>query len=967
MNKLTAYTQTGVPIQEIDLDEEVTAPLIYKIADIRSVGMKGGAFSKTIKLPFTPNNHLFFGGLYDVNVDYTVYNTNLKTWVRLVVTDEETMNGYMKLNKIVVDDTNEGHYEIVIYDTTVDFWSNIEGKFVFELASLDDLSHFWSSSNIKQSWTTDWDQMGVFYPVLQNSVTQGNVGGGIVIPRTYTERLYPALFHKRLLDMIITEQGYTWSGTLKTNEVYEREIIPYTGDHPNVTLSESEERKFKAGFNADQVGYNSYHPALVNAGYIRDTNRTDWNYLGTQVFPNESGGVYGFNDNFSVWSSPLYTAPSPGKYAYNLKLTLQAQLEYYKSGNPNTNLDYSVNFMVYAEIDTGTGTITSSGIPLSGFDWWFANNLANTSSTFVTQVKTDSLVFPASSAGLGSYASGDYFVLASNWTVRFYIGYSSQGLRKAQSGQPPYYSGNLNANKEFRIESFGFKPLAGTFVECHDALMSYGEDSYIPFKAWINKAMKQKDIFSDLIARYNAHIYMNPDKANDIVIDTGETFYDPAPEDTEDWSEKKEHDIPDQIVHMAELQSERLLLTYKESSDVYSTSYKGNVGEIYGQHEHRFDNAFVKGVNRVETPFTETPIVEIGEMYYPAVEASTKDGAMRVLYAPKGGLQMKTWNSLRYFSLIGASSVETLGVGGSFYPYAGHYQNPNAINDTTIYGSTTDNDINFGSLAYLFPQSLLGVTSLPVHTLERRYWGGRIDQMNRGKMLTASFDLTSFDVNKIRRKPYMRIWVNNAYWQVNKISFEGNDNLKKLSEVELVSINNLRHIKGRIIKPVKPTLGSWGGVGGTISSSTNSVGLGSINYDIKGTHNVIGSNSDGVYIHGDENTVGSNQRNIEIKNSSRVKVYASNVTVIGTNDITIRVNDATVINGVIYLGDKSAPLFNVVDGGTDEVRSLNSRFKINLIDSGENRIFNTFSDSPVATIDTDNGLNDDIKTIDSRL
>jgi len=956
MNKLTAYTQDGQPIQELELGENVTAPLIYKIADIKKVGVKGGAFSKTIKLPATPNNNKFFGGLYDVNVDYTVYNTNLKTWVRLVVSDEEVMNGYMKLNKITVDDMDDAVYEIIIYDTSVDFWSNIEGKYVFELGNIDDLSHVWSSPIVADSWDTDWDQLGFFYPLMLNSVT--TTGGTF---RTYTERLYPAAFHKRLLDMVIADQGYTWSGTLKDNPIYEREIIPYTGDHPNVTLAEAEKRKFKAGWNAHQVGWSDFAPPIVNSGYIRNTNRTDWNYLGGAEFPNEAGGSFGFNDNFNLWASPIYTAPDAGEYSFGLNLKLQAELGYFKSGNPTSNLEYDVNFMVYAEIDTGGGTFTSGGTPLTGFDWWFDNSAPDTPLTLVTQNQTDNLIFPASSVGsLGGNTNGDFFVLQAGWTVRFYIGYSSQGLRRSQSGFPPYYTGNQDATKKFRIQTFHFKMLAGSFAEVNNALSAYGEDFLVPYVAWINKKMKQKDLFSDILARYNVHIYMNPDKMLDIVIDTGETFYDPDPADTDDWSDLKESDDKDEIKHMAELQNERLLLTYKESGDDYSKSYKTNTGEIYGQHEHRFDNAFVKGVKKIETPFSETPIVEVTEMYFPAVEAKEKDGAMRVLYAPKGGIELKDWNSIKFFALLGSNSVEFLGANARNYPYAGHFQNPNAINDTTVYNIADDNDLNFGSCAYLFPASLSGVSSLPVHTLEDRYWNNRIDQMNRGKMLTNKFDLTSRHINLIRRKPYTRIWTNNAYWQVNKINFEGNDNLRKLSRVELVSIENLRHIGGRIIKPTRPTILDHGGIRGFSSSTTNVNGRGSVNYNVRGFHNTIGSNTDGITITGNENTIKGGSKNVEIVNSHRVTVDGSNVTVIDTSDIRVTSSDVTIIRGVLYDGDRVTPLFNLVDGGEDTVRPSRSKFKINLIESGEDRNLNRFSDSSIEVIDSDTGQNEKI-------
>ena len=961
MNKLTVYSSTGQAIQELDIGEE-TAPFTYKLADIRNPSVKGGAFSKTVKLPGTDNNNQFFGGLYDVNTDYTTFNPNLKTWVRWVSADEEVLAGFMKLNKVYVDDLDDVWYDVVIFDTTVEFWSVIEGKYVFELDNIDELSHVWSGPNIKSSWTTDWNLLGYFYPVLMNSCTWGLGTGGNRYPYTFTERLYPAAFHKRLLEMVIRNQGYTWSGTLKDNEIYEREIIPYTGDHPNITLDDSAARKFKAGWNSDQVGFSQFHggPGTNNAGYIRNTNRADWNFIGAASFPDEAGS-YGFNDNNNVWASPIYTAPTNGQYAFNLNLALKAQLQYYKQGNPSNSQDYGVNFMVYAEINTGLGTYMSNGVSLSSFAWYFPKAGPDTSSTYLQQNSSTTLVFPASSV-LSSYTNGSYFVLQSGWTVRFYVGYSSQGLRKATNGNPPYYSGNLNANKEIRIKSFEFKMLSGSFAEVNDSLSSYGEGNFVPYLAFINKKMKQKDLFSDIIARYNAHIYMNPDKENDIVIDTGETFYDPAPEDTEDWSALKENDEHDQIEHMAELQNERFLLTYQQSGDDFSKSYAGATGEIYGQFEHRFTNSFVKGVLKVETPFVETPIIQQYGCYFPAVESQEKDGAMRVLYAPKGGVKMLD-TAYGSFTLLGAGNIPYfVEPTQRSYPYAGHLQNPLRVNDTQVYDVANDNDINFGTNAYLFPQSMIGLNSLPPFTLEERYWKRRVDQMNKGKMLSTLLNLTSRHINLIRKKPYTRIWINNAYWQVNLINYEGNDQLRKLTPVELVSIHNLRHIKGRIIKPTRPVIGDVIGVLHPLTSGTNATGSGGINVHIKGFFNQVGNNVLDVYIKGNNNVVFPNSTKVNIENSDNVTVKGNNVTVIDTDDLIIESDNVTIIKGVLFEGETQTRLYNLVDGGEDELRAIEADSKYNLIDSGKNINLNRFAENPIALIDSKTGDNKTIRT-----
>ena len=60
-------------------------PINYSLNDVRNLSKRGSAYSKTIKIPGTKNNNFVLGGLFDINADYSVFNPNKKTPVKVLI------------------------------------------------------------------------------------------------------------------------------------------------------------------------------------------------------------------------------------------------------------------------------------------------------------------------------------------------------------------------------------------------------------------------------------------------------------------------------------------------------------------------------------------------------------------------------------------------------------------------------------------------------------------------------------------------------------------------------------------------------------------------------------------------------------------------------------------------------------------------------------------------------------------
>jgi hypothetical protein len=137
---------------------------------------------------------------------------------------------------------------------------------------------------------------------------------------------------------------------------------------------------------------------------------------------------------------------------------------------------------------------------------------------------------------------------------------------------------------------------------------------------------------------------------------------------------------------------------------------------------------------------------------------------LRILY--DSGV-MKTCNAYNIYDygVVGQPGLVT-------YPYVGHFDDP----------LLPTFDINFATCSFYY----YNPTSLTENNLYNRYWRRTMGQINNGKMLTAMFNLTESDIQKMKLNDKIRI--DNSWWNINKvIDYDANAN--KLTKVELISID----------------------------------------------------------------------------------------------------------------------------------------------------------------------------------
>ena len=957
MQKLIVYNQDFTSaLTELDLGSEVTMPIEFSIAEIRNPGAKGGAFSFTIILPSTPTNNQFFGGVSDANTTYDIFNPNFKTNVILTIDGEEFIF-ILKLARIALNDKGLREYHILLSDTAVDLWTEISNYLVCgneDLTKDVDLSamnHVYNLTNIQNSWTvtdTTWEDVGYYYPLLW-------------IPKTVAdiEDFQPAIYHKRLLTEILALHGFTASGTLFSDEHYARNVIPYTGASPETSVALANERAFQAGRASGDGLANSITQTGLTSG-------TFTALAGSTLLSNESDGE--FNDPNGVWNANnVYTAPNSGRFYFSYNMdTLATQLSYTITNNAlifSTPFSHRTELFLQAQVRNDSGILQYTTDPVNvgvafmnipiAIDGSFTSGGAIPSEEQLGEVN-----FFVSSVD-EDVENAEYFELQEDWTITFLVRAQSEGVRR--------FNGEIYTGTRFVRNSFRVSVNPGCFIRCRAVQSPVAEFDTIDMCQFIPAGLQQKDLITDIIARYNCYIYSNPVNSQDIVFDIGEDFNTSG--SRVDWSGLKDNNSEDILVHSAELQDKQLMFTYTEAEDVYNERYTDITNDVYGEFEFEFASEVIGNETKtISTPFEPTPmkiqdrpftfsgdaaehaaIAELSGVHRPVVPLlppNSESANFRVLYASGSINPYNIMSDEAYFVLryrASANSIETSVISPSTYPYAGHYDNP----------AVPTHDLNFGGTDFLFDDFVLDFSNYT--NAYELYWANYTRQLSEGKLLTNFFYLRSQDIARIKQEPDTQIWVNNQYWLVNKMTVEANDNLRLLTEVELISIEAPLAIStGEIVSipstGVDISLPETNGRIDDIYMGANTVGDSIYNTDVLGSGNVIGDVTKNVKIVGENNLTGNGLSNITI-NGNNNRVFANNVTIINSNDYLVTTNNVTIINDVLYLNGHQIPVFNLVEGGLNTLRESNAEYDINLIDGLEDANSDPFDTSPFKLID----------------
>jgi len=877
---------------ELDMNQEVDIALQYSIADIKDISKRNAAYSKTIILPGTKKNNYWFGNLFDVNADFTMFNPNKKTAAKLLVNTETVIDGFLQLRKITKlnnsdQQGNMVNYEVVVFNNAVDLMSVI-GEKTINLLDMSEFGHTFSAANIKESWNNTYVD-GYVYPMF----------GLHSSPNTYKpEYFYPAIFYRTILDQMIREAGFGWTGSLATNDQFNHEVLSYVTDgRPKITDAEQQARSFYVGLSSSQdMTYKlGVFPSYFGSNYVIPFSATGSAPAGT--FMTTTGFTFSFGiengaspqgdgDFFdgseNNWNQSLYywDVKKTGKYdiAYNLSYYFQIA---------NTTVGYPL-------------AITAGATVSLKFDHILQYRFNNSSPWVNWDVYSYGAEYTNATIPTNGTASKHIIVNRQTEQIDLPQGAEVRLLWKGLKLTNCYWTApsGIATFTDAYIKHTSIS--GGNWIRNHVAITELQQNDYIELARYLPDKIKQKDLLTDLIRRYNLYIQVNPENPKQLIFDTRPDFYQRG--EVVDWTSKKDYSSPDEIELLSDLQSRLMIWSYKADTDLYNKDYTDVTGDVYGQYKYYFDNDFVKGEERIESSFSPTPLVKTPfNAIVPGINPEQPKVQPRIFY----------WGGLRDCSgWIWTYTDPVTGATGSTesftqYPYAGHFDDP--INPEI--------DINFDNNKYYFYNDWSYITSNNMFNI---YWSDYVRQIETGRLITSYFYLDEYDIRYIKDNFYTKIFVLDSYYYINKI-VDYKPLMNGVTKVELIKVVDgitWEAKKSTKVISVRPTFAAskydniviggngnttGGGVvvgsnnsGGGVSVKGNAISL--FNFGIFGDNNV--TSGDAQLLVGNSNTVIGDNSVVLAGNNNVVE--AANTVLIGASGVT------ATQSGVVYVGNNFA-------------------------------------------------------------
>ena len=671
---------------------------------------------------------------------------------------------------------------------------------------------------------------------------------------------------------VANDIGYDLDGSfINTNTQYDKELIGWDGETPTLKDSQIISRKFKSSLQYSTYVVGQYTKSNFNALGTNISSELNYNDITTTgLFDNTSN--YNSNSTLSFWE-----VTKTGRYDFSFNNRFNVIVQ---------NLDASNSALCKNNIN---GVVSNNSFKMLVL----IELIDSVSGNIISSQTSDLGFFSSLNAGDTEVTDVDKTLLFSNL--------------KVTQGQKIYPRYTLTSNSSFGWENGGNTIDVAISLNVLKTLNSGATSSWFnePSKAkniqdgdiielslYLPKKIKQKDLFIDLIKRYNLYIKPHPTNNKTLILETRDDFYNGA--SILDWTQKKDYSSNDNIKFLAELQNKEIVFTYKkDTGSPYAEAYEDSTGDLYGQKKIEFDNDFVKGTKKIESVFSSTPLIFKGLDGNNVVVSNidSEDGKRVPSLLYWGGLiPCKDANGFNSSFDITWGSTTLTTVNSSNYPYAGHYDNP--------YSPTID--IHFGEITYEYYGILLN--SITNNNLFNKYWRNYINQISDGKIITSFFYLKETDINYIKDNLNAKVFVKDSYYVINKIVdyMPLKDGLTKVELLQIqegVDLNvtnsalstNLTQadqnnaVKNKKTKPLK----------NRFKNNVNSKKA-----LVVGQNNYVGSGSTGI-VNGNNNNIGGNNNNLNVQgNGNTIQAGLDNVVVVGDGQ-TVTESNTTLINGVI--------------------------------------------------------------------
>lgn len=901
----------------IYLDENISVPITYELANIQDIATKNSSYSKPVKIPGSKENNIIFGNIFKINTTDWTYDINIKQKMIVVQNGVVVLRGYMKLNSITessptgIQGDQQIYYNVVLFEDRTSFYDDL-GDSLLEDLDFSQYNHTYNNFYTQETTGNTWEQAYV-YPM--------NYSPSAVYYKT--KDFLPSIFVKSYWNKIFQTHGYSYDCPTVDTEQFEAQIIPFNGE-PKISETARLNRMFQASVSGD-VLYQATRVANSN-NYTEDSNTgltlADWYYVENySIFAPSAfqkfGKIVNYNndstapnfDSGSTYDTTVYSFTSPANGLYDFTIAFRGLFTwsaitdgwlYPDSADPALSAGTALPFYVRL-VKNKSGATTKPQLETNTIAWWYDDT-----SIKIPQRGNISSAGPDISAGqqylktfdFNGVAESVYLYAGDVVQVVFYTD-ANRLLDATTYWDTSGHVGQATNDDNVAVDlKFLFTSNIGAMNRFkntpHIANIDNGDE--VILSDFIPKNYKQKDFISSIIKLNNFYITTDQDNDKKLIIRTRDEFYDTN--EFEDWTELWQRRDETEVKFLSDLTNRRLILKYKDDSDNFNSYYQKTTGINYGAKYVNFENQFLQGDKVIEPIFSPTPIIRNGfGLDVPAIDSQVPKNNIRILYY--NGMQEGTWNYQGDFLVTQQKD---------YYPQASHFYPSN---------SDIQYDLNFSENDYYF----IPLDETYTNNLYNQHYAKTVNQLANGKLFIGWFNLNEYHIKKLDFRK--KIWVLDSYYYLNRvIDYDANSN--SLTKVELIKAdeglqNRPRRRPGDTAYKPQGELrnelyneggGTSGSEGGSSTILQEAKGDNTIATDgggaVLGTGNEVRQSS-GFIVQGDDNTLlGANKSTILGGSGNKIMGGPTGAFIVGGVDNSIY----GLNTGATIIGGSN----NVVDG-----------------------------------------------------
>tara|TARA_R110000823_G_scaffold147233_5_gene277659 strand:- start:579 stop:2543 length:1965 start_codon:yes stop_codon:yes gene_type:complete len=377
----------------------------------------------------------------------------------------------------------------------------------------------------------------------------------------------------------------------------------------------------------------------------------------------------------------------------------------------------------------------------------------------IEEVKSVNLTSPTTILNITKSLNTNTFTSISGRTYRLVIErpvYSEYGNRVNASTQGGLWDINIKASSQAQVNLKN---------------VNFMEGSTLISSSVIPKNIKQTDFISAIIKRFNLYLDYDPIDENLIYIEPREDYLLDTSEDLTNIIDRS-RDV--EIKPLGALDANTYLFTDKEDKDRLNAEHQDTFDSVYGERKIEVDNDFVKNEKVITSIFSPTPL-ETQEGQNDRVLSSVRfeddngnktsgESKIRLLYWG-GTLPTSEFWFFRFTTAVGVGANTF-----TFYPYAGHLDNP--------YMPTFD--LSWGvpyRLYYNFNFGGSNIVTYPNNNCYNLFWREYIQEITDkdSRLLECYIALRPLDYANLSFR--YKYYIDGSFWRLLKvIDYDANAN-----------------------------------------------------------------------------------------------------------------------------------------------------------------------------------------------